>query len=63
MVNTKTTPRKESMTEPKQICPVCKQDLPLNQTFEQHVVACAKDKVGKLSKCEVCKVTFLKDDK
>ena len=62
MVNTKTTPRKQPMTEPKLICPVCKLSLPLNQSFEEHVVACASDKVGKLSQCSICKVTFIKDE-
>ena len=61
MVNTKITPRK-TMAEAKQICPVCKNDLPRNQTFEQHVVTCARDKVGTLSKCEICKRTFIKDE-
>ena len=62
MVNTKTTPRKQPMAEPKLICPVCKLSLPLNQSFEEHVVACASDKVGKLSQCSICKVTFIKDE-
>ena len=62
MVNTKVTPRKREMEEPKLICPVCKKDLPKNQTFEQHVIACARDKVEKLSQCKVCKVTFIRDE-
>ena len=61
MVNTKTTPRKP-MAESKVICPVCKKDIPEGQTFEQHVVGCAKTKVNQLSQCEICKTTFIKDE-
>ena len=61
MVNTKTTPRKP-MAESKVICPVCKKDIPEGQTFEQHVVGCAKTKVNQMSQCEICKTTFIKDE-
>ena len=63
MVNTKTTPRKQkAMVESKLICPVCKNEIPQGQTFEEHVVGCARDKVDKLSQCEICKTTFIKDE-
>ena len=61
MVNTKTTPRKP-MKESKVICPVCKKDIPEGQTFEQHVVGCAKTRVNQLSQCGICKVTFIKEE-
>ena len=63
MVNTETTPRKQkTMVESKLICPECKNEIPQGQTFEEHVVRCARDKVDKLSQCEICKTTFIKDE-
>ena len=63
MVKTKTTPRKQKdMAESKLICPVCKNEITKGQTFEEHVVGCARDKVDKLSQCEICKTTFIKDE-
>lgn len=46
----------------KLICPVCKKEITEGQTFDEYVIACARNKVDKLSQCEICKVTFIKDE-
>ena len=52
MVNSKTRPRKQkAIAESKLICPVCKSEISQGQTFKEHVIGCARDKVDKLSQC------------
>lgn len=48
MVKTKNTSRKHI------ICPICKEDIPPSQSFEDYVVICAKNRLV----CEHCQETF-----
>ena len=62
MAKTKQTPRKRPATPAtKVICPVHKDYIPDGETFEEHVLGCAKENSAKMVKCDVCDRTFKKD--
>ena len=62
MAKTKQTPRTRPATPAtKVICPVHKDYIPDGETFEEHVLGCAKENSAKMVKCDVCDRTFKKD--